>query len=47
MKSRRDDLLAAVYPALRHRLILNFQGQAENVPADQLLAAVVEGVAAR
>ena len=42
----RDDLLAAVYPALRHRLILNFQGQAENVPADQLLAAVVEGVAA-
>jgi MoxR-like ATPase len=43
----RDDLLAAVYPALRHRLILNFQGQAENAPADQLLAAVVEGVAAR
>jgi MoxR-like ATPase len=36
----REDLLAAVYPALRHRLILNFEGQAENVPADQLIASL-------
>ena len=41
----RADLLAAVYPALRHRLLLNFEGQAENVPSDQILADVLKVVA--
>ncbi len=41
----RNDLLAAVYPALRHRMTLNFEGQTENVTADALVAALLKGVA--
>jgi MoxR-like ATPase len=33
-----------IYPALRHRLILNFQAEAENVTADQILAAIIKTV---
>ena len=33
-----------VYPALRHRLILNFQAEAENIGADQILEAVLKKV---
>jgi MoxR-like ATPase len=40
----RADLLAAVYPALRHRLLLNFEGQAENVSPDRILADVLKGI---
>ncbi len=40
----RDDLLAAVYPALRHRLLLNFEGQAEDVSTDRILADVLGSV---
>jgi MoxR-like ATPase len=39
-----DDIAAVVYPALRHRLILNFQAEAENVTADQILKSVIEKV---
>lgn len=39
-----EDIAAVVYPALRHRLILNFQAEAENVAADQILSAVVKQV---
>jgi MoxR-like ATPase len=39
-----DDIEAMLYPSLRHRLILNFQAEAENVSADQILAAVVQKV---
>ena len=39
-----DDLRAAALPALRHRLILNFEAQAEGVAADTVIGAVVEGV---
>jgi len=38
------DIEAVIYPALRHRLILNFQAEAENVSADQILAALVKKV---
>ena len=38
------DIETVIYPALRHRLILNFQAEAENVSADQILAAVVKKV---
>ncbi len=41
-----DDLRAAALPALRHRLILNFEAQAEGVAADTVIAAVLEGVEA-
>lgn len=36
-----EDVEAVVYPALRHRLILNFQAEAENVGAEQILAGVI------
>ena len=39
-----DDIEAVVYPALRHRLILNFQGEAENISADQIIAAILQKI---
>lgn len=39
-----EDIETVFYPALRHRLILNFQADAENVGADQILAAVMKKV---
>lgn len=39
-----DDLQAVAYPALRHRLILNFEAQAEGVAADEVIAQVLEAV---
>lgn len=39
-----EDIEAVIYPALRHRLILNFQAEAENVGADQILGAVVKKI---
>jgi MoxR-like ATPase len=44
-QASRDDLLSVVYPALRHRLILNFEGQAQEAPADQIIASVLKSVA--
>jgi MoxR-like ATPase len=40
------DLQAAMLPALRHRLILNFEGQAEGVVADEILRQVIQRVPA-
>jgi MoxR-like ATPase len=40
-----DDIETVIYPALRHRLILNFQAEAENVSADQIIAALIRKVA--
>jgi MoxR-like ATPase len=39
-----DDVLDVVAPALRHRLILNFQAEAESVDADSLIAEVLRGL---
>ena len=39
-----DDLRAVAYPALRHRLILNFEAQAEGISADTVITKVVEQV---
>jgi MoxR-like ATPase len=39
-----EDVEKVVYPALRHRIILNFQAEAENVNADQILGALVKQV---
>ena len=41
------DLQAVVLPALRHRLILNFEGQAEGVTPDDILRQVVKHVKLR
>src|ERR671923_2471303 len=35
------DIEKIIYPALRHRIILNFQAEAENVTADQIIAEVI------
>jgi MoxR-like ATPase len=37
-----EDLQAMAYPALRHRLILNFEGEAESIPTDGVIDEVVK-----
>ena len=39
------DLSAVAHAALRHRMILNFEGQAEDVDADRLVNDILEAVA--
>ncbi|MDP6559344.1 MAG: AAA family ATPase [Candidatus Binatia bacterium] len=39
-----EDIEAVVPPTLRHRLILNFQAEAENIGADQILVGLLEKV---
>jgi MoxR-like ATPase len=38
------DLQAVLLPALRHRLILNFEGQAEGVTPDEILRQVIQRI---
>jgi len=40
----REDLQAVAPAVLRHRLILNFEGQAEGVPTDDVVAQIVKNV---
>jgi MoxR-like ATPase len=40
------DLRQAALPALRHRVILNFEAQAEGVAPDDIVRQVVESVRA-
>ena len=40
----REDLCAVAHPALRHRLILNFEGQAENVQVDDIIDDILNKV---
>jgi MoxR-like ATPase len=39
-----DDLQAAALPALRHRLILNFEAEAEGITTDHIVAQVLQDV---
>jgi MoxR-like ATPase len=39
-----DDLKKVFFPALRHRLILNFEAQAEGVDSDRILREILEHV---
>jgi MoxR-like ATPase len=41
-----DDVKAIALPVLRHRIILNFEGEAEGIEADRLLSEVLEAVEA-
>ena len=41
----RDDIRAVAHAALRHRLILNFEGQAESVKSDQVIDDVLSTAA--
>ena len=38
------DVQAVALPSMRHRLILNFEGEAEGVSSDQVINAALEGV---
>jgi MoxR-like ATPase len=40
-----DDIRAVVRPALRHRILLNFEGEAEGVKTDQVIEAILKNVA--
>ncbi|QDU87564.1 ATPase RavA [Pirellulimonas nuda] len=40
-----DDLRAVAAPVLRHRLVTNFNAEADGVTADDVIAALVEGTA--
>jgi MoxR-like ATPase len=42
----KEDLRALAAPALRHRLILNFEGEAEGVDTDSLIAQILESAEA-
>jgi MoxR-like ATPase len=39
-----EDLRAVAKPALRHRLVLNFEGEAEGILADAIIEAVLAGL---
>src|SRR5437867_7112020 len=38
------DIRSVVLPALRHRIILNFEGEAERVDPDSILKSIIESV---
>jgi MoxR-like ATPase len=39
-----EDIRRVYLPALRHRLLLNFEAQAENIPSDQVLLEILKAV---
>jgi MoxR-like ATPase len=39
-----EDVRSVYLPALRHRILLNFEAQAENIPSDQVLGQVLKEV---
>jgi MoxR-like ATPase len=39
-----EDIRAVYLPAMRHRVLLNFEAQAENIPSDQVLAAILNEI---
>ena len=39
-----DDIRRVAAPALRHRIIMNFEGEAEQVKADDLVAEILDQV---
>jgi MoxR-like ATPase len=40
-----DDVRSVAHPALRHRMLLNFEGEAEGIKTDQLIDAILKNVA--
>jgi MoxR-like ATPase len=39
-----DDVRASALPALRHRVLLNFEGEAEGIKTDQVIDAILKGL---
>jgi MoxR-like ATPase len=42
-----EDIRRVYFPALRHRILLNFEAQAENVPSDDVLTQILKEVTER
>jgi MoxR-like ATPase len=40
-----DDIRAAALPSLRHRMILNFEGEAEGITTEATIRAILDSVA--
>jgi MoxR-like ATPase len=41
-----EDVRAVALPVLRHRILLNFQAEADGIDADQIVARLLEAVPA-
>jgi MoxR-like ATPase len=39
-----QDIQKVLYPALRHRMMMNFEAQAEGIPADSILTEALQTV---
>jgi MoxR-like ATPase len=39
-----EDIRRAFLPAMRHRILLNFEAQAENISTDTILAQIVQDI---
>jgi MoxR-like ATPase len=39
-----EDIRKVYLPSLRHRILLNFEAQAENIPSDAILASILKEV---
>ena len=39
-----DDIRAAALPALRHRIILNFEGEAEGITSEAVVRSILDAV---
>jgi MoxR-like ATPase len=39
-----DDIKAVVYDVLRHRILLSYEAEAEEISAEDLIAEILEGV---
>ena len=41
-----DDIRAVAMPSLRHRIILNFEGEAEGITSEAVIRSILDTVAA-
>jgi len=39
-----EDIRAAAFPALRHRMLLNYEGEAEQLDVDTIISAIIESL---
>ena len=42
-----EDIRAVALPVLRHRMLLNFQAEADGIDADEIVSRLLEAVPAR
>ena len=40
-----DDIRAVALPSLRHRIILNFEGEAEGITSEAIVRSILDSVA--